>query len=109
MKAGEKTKSQLRVTLFPDSAGKSKMWVAQCLDYDLIAQGATPEQAQQSFMRVLRSHVCLALANGETPFECIVTKAKKQARRTSVSASRVLESVRVAFGTMDRVRTVAAV
>lgn len=102
-------KANLRVTIFPESAGKSKFWVAQCLDYDLVAQGETVEKAQQSFVRVLRSHVYLALENGEIPFACINTKQTKPTKRTKVSASRVLEGVQIEFGKMNRLKTVQAV
>jgi hypothetical protein len=107
-----KIKAKLKVTLFPDSAGKSKLWVAQCLDYDLVAQGETIEKAQQSFIRVLKGHVHLSLLNGEVPFDCIDTKPTKIGgigKRSKISPSRILEGVQVAFGKMDRLKTVQAV
>ena len=75
----EKQESKIRVVLFPESAGKHSAWVAQCLDYDLVAQGETPEAAQASFQRIMLSHVAISLQHKHTPFLSIAKiEAEKQ-------------------------------
>lgn len=58
----------LRVVLIPERAGGRAGYVAKCLDFELVAQGKTIQAAQESFVRVLRSHIALADEAGEPAF-----------------------------------------
>jgi hypothetical protein len=44
-------------------------WVAQCLNVDVAAQGATIHEAREALAQTLSEHIVLALHNGETPFD----------------------------------------
>src|SRR5688572_7975980 len=111
MKKLEK-RAEIRVVLFPESAGKHTSWVAQCLDYDLVAQGPTPEAAQVSFQRVMYSHVALSLLHRESPFLSIakiVPEKPKQKMRSELTPSRFLKGVQVAFSRLSHPESVSAV
>ena len=43
------------------------MWVAQCLEHDIAAQGPTIEVAQDAFVRVLAAQIAVARHHGEEP------------------------------------------
>jgi hypothetical protein len=62
------TGAPLRVALHSESNGKKSMWVAHCMDFDLVAQGKTVGEAQENFLKTLRAHVYLSMKNGEAPF-----------------------------------------
>lgn len=53
----------LRVLFFK----RTYFWVAQCLEYDIVAQGKTIKEAQESFERVFVSNICINLENGIVP------------------------------------------
>lgn len=78
--------STLRVAMFEESAGEKTMWVAQCLDFDLVAQGKTLEAAQESFRKTLVGHICLALSKGEKPIEIMPFLADTNIVRESSKA-----------------------
>jgi hypothetical protein len=60
---------ELNVLLFPQTGGDKQLWVAQCIDLDFAAQGATIEQAKVNFAGTVDTHFALCLKYGETPFE----------------------------------------
>jgi len=39
-------------------------WVAQCLEYDIVAQGKTQKEAQEAFERVFVSNIIINLEAG---------------------------------------------
>lgn len=49
----------------------TQMWVAQCLEHDLAAQGPSLEEARVAFERTLAAQVQLDLSRGLTPLEGI--------------------------------------
>ena len=53
----------IRVVIFPEG----NHLVAQCLEHDIAAQGATIHELQDSFERTFVSHVVLAIENGQKP------------------------------------------
>lgn len=59
---------ELSVLLFPQKIGDNQLWVAQCVDLDFAAQGATIEQAKANFRSTLDTHIALCLKHGEEPF-----------------------------------------
>jgi predicted RNase H-like HicB family nuclease len=65
----QKTPEALNVMLFPQGCGSEMVWVAQCVTHDFAAQGKTITQAQENFSNTLRTHVILAVQNGEKPLE----------------------------------------
>jgi hypothetical protein len=42
-------------------------WVAQCLDFDIAAQGQSIKEAQESFERVFFGQIALDLEHGRSP------------------------------------------
>jgi predicted RNase H-like HicB family nuclease len=59
---------ELNVLLFPQKSGDNQLWVAQCVDRDFAAQGATIEQAKANFSSTVDTHIALCLKHGEEPF-----------------------------------------
>ena len=53
----------MRVLLFKEDT----IWVAQGLDYDITAHGATPKQANEAFALAYAAQVAMALHLGEEP------------------------------------------
>src|SRR5258708_18077042 len=45
------------------------VWVAQGLDYDITAQGKTPQEADAAFDKIVRAHITKDLKAGKIPFE----------------------------------------
>lgn len=45
------------------------MWVAQCLEYDLAAQGSSIREAQAAFERLFVAQLTVSLEQGVQPFE----------------------------------------
>ena len=108
----EKQESKIRVVLFPESAGKHSAWVAQCLDYDLVAQGETPEAAQASFQRIMLSHVAISLQHKHTPFLSIAkieAEKPKAKTKTELSPARFLKGLQVAYSRLSHPESVPAV
>ena len=54
----------LRVVLIREE----NLWVAQCLEFDIAAQGATIIEAQSSFVRTFVGQALLDVAAGKRPF-----------------------------------------
>jgi len=46
-------------------------WVAECLEYDIGAQGKTIEQAKLAFAKTLASQIVVDIAHGRQPLEGI--------------------------------------
>ncbi len=42
-------------------------WVAQCLEYDVAAQGATIPEAKENFLSTLEAQIRFDLRDGKTP------------------------------------------
>ncbi len=55
---------KLRVLLLKDG----EFWVAQCLEFDLAAQGSTIAEAQQSFVRTFVMQALVDSQAGKQPF-----------------------------------------
>lgn len=53
----------MRILLIPDQ----HVWVAQCIDFDLAAQGATPRDAVERFNRILALQIRLDEEGGKAP------------------------------------------
>lgn len=45
----------------------SSCWVAQCLEYDIVAQGRTLFDAQESFKRAFLTNIIVNVKNGIKP------------------------------------------
>lgn len=46
-------------------------YVAQCLNFDIAAQGKNFEELEKNFADTVMSHIVLALEFDEEPFECL--------------------------------------
>ena len=57
----------LHVLLFKERVGPQDVWVAQCLEHDITAQGDTVREAQKDFERTVRGEIVLALEAGREP------------------------------------------
>jgi hypothetical protein len=47
---------------------KEDGWIAQCLEYDIVAQAQTFTGVNQELERILVSHIAVSLELGRTPF-----------------------------------------
>jgi hypothetical protein len=56
---------EISILLFPDDG----VWIAQCMEYDLNAQGETHEAALESLGRTMAAQAILDWDAGRTPFE----------------------------------------
>lgn len=81
------SKLSITVALREETAGNAKGWVAQCLDYNLVAQGNSMEAAKLSFERVLRSHLILCEKRGEIPL--LGARQTKTTTKAKLNASRL--------------------
>jgi hypothetical protein len=54
----------LHVLLTRDTSSGHEVWIAQCLDHDVIGEGATIDEAQGAFARVLLSEIVVGLERG---------------------------------------------
>lgn len=50
---------------------RNQGWVAQCLEYDIAAQGTTLKEAMNSFERTILARVALDLSKNREPFQGI--------------------------------------
>lgn len=57
-------KFRFQIVLLPEGGE----WVAQCLNVDVAAQGATIHEAREALAKALSEHIVLALHLGEQPF-----------------------------------------
>ncbi len=109
MPANLKNSISIRVALFPEAAGNFEGWIAQCLDFDLIAQGKTVEQAQQSFQRTLAGHVGLCLRKGENPFPANLAKPPKETgKMIALCGLRGLQTCNIAYSRLEKPHNVLA-
>ena len=46
-------------------------WVAQCLEYDIVGQGGSIREAQDSFIRVVQGQLYIDSQRGREPFQGI--------------------------------------
>ncbi|HSY10272.1 MAG TPA: hypothetical protein VK840_05090 [Candidatus Dormibacteraeota bacterium] len=101
----------IRVALSPETAGDFQGWVAECLDFDLVAQGKTVEDAKQSFQRTLIGHIGLSIKNGKNPFWSyaseteITTSSQKLPARLKAD----LRKINIAFSQLERTKTVSVI
>ena len=56
------------ILIVPQSGG---YWIAQCLEYDIMAQGVSAEEAERLWKETLYSHVRVAGKLGKMPLEDI--------------------------------------
>jgi hypothetical protein len=63
-----KTELKLDVLVLREPAGNEEYWVAQCLQYDLVAQAKTLHELKAAFACVLASHIILSLDRKMEPF-----------------------------------------
>ena len=62
-----KTTDGFTVLIVPQSG----MWIAQCLEYDIMAQGQSDKEAQDRWKETLYSHIRVAKKLGKKPFDGI--------------------------------------
>jgi hypothetical protein len=58
----------LRVLLRRESDREQEQWVAQCLEYDIAAQGRSLSEVKSRFERTVMGNVVLSLRHDEFPF-----------------------------------------
>jgi hypothetical protein len=95
----------IRVALFQEKAETFTGWVAQCLDFDLVAQGQTVKEAQESFQRTFMGHVALSQHRRQNPFSGIL--AQRPTRKASSAID--LGKIRIAYSQLERPHTVPVV
>lgn len=62
---------ELHVLLYQEAAGDQLVWIAQCLNHDIVAYGASVVEAQRSFQSTLASEIAVAIARGQTPLQAV--------------------------------------
>ena len=58
---------RLNVLVLRESAGDKAYWVAQCLEYDIVAQAETIQDLQCKFVHLLATNIILGLQRGIEP------------------------------------------
>lgn len=58
----------VNAVIFKDDAG---LWVAHCVDYDIVATAKTPEDVVKSFIRSVAANVCINIELGNSGLENI--------------------------------------
>ena len=58
----------LRVLLQRESDREQEKWVAQCLEYDIAAQGQSLSEVKSRFERTIMGNIVLSLEHDEFPF-----------------------------------------
>lgn len=58
-------KKRIRVVLFQEEG----QWVAQCLEYDIAAQGTTIDEAQNEWARTFKGYIALSEENNVEPLQ----------------------------------------
>src|SRR5436189_4902715 len=66
-----KNRFRIRVLLFEEEVGNCKLWVAQGLEYDIVAQGKTIEAARTAFERTFMTQVCIDIEHERKPFQSV--------------------------------------
>ena len=61
------TVRRLRVLVFEESPST---WVAQAVEYDIAAQGHTPENAVEQVLKVLQAHINFDRRHNREPLSC---------------------------------------
>jgi len=67
--------NELRLTILLRRSGSA--WIAQCLEYDVAAQGPTPEVCKQRFMNTMSSRILRDLAQGRVPLADLTQAPKR--------------------------------
>ena len=62
---------RLNVLVLREPAGLKEYYVAQCLEYDIVAQAETLNDLQCAFMQLLATNIVLALERGIEPLSNI--------------------------------------
>ena len=86
---------------------EGKSWVAQCLEFDITAQGKTPKDAKKTFENTLLGQFILDVEQGKKPLEGIPQTPKiyfdliervkpRQQERKSIYVPQSIPSVRAA-------------
>ena len=58
----------VKAVIFKDEGG---LWVASCVDYDIVATAKTPEAVMKSLIRTVASNVCVNMELGKRGLENI--------------------------------------
>ena len=59
----------LRVFIYQEKEGENEWWIAQGLEYDMVAQGSTLREVMKAFERTIASQIMFDVQNGKIPFE----------------------------------------
>lgn len=70
------------------------LWVAQCLEYDIAAQGPTVDAAKEAFVRAFAAQIAVALHHGEEPLATFGPAPRYYWDRFS-EAQRLAEPIRI--------------
>ena len=67
------TEFGISAVIFPEG----EWWLAQCLEYDIVAQAKTLLELRHELQRVLISHIAVSEELGRKPFEGLEPAPKK--------------------------------
>ena len=77
------------VLLFQEAAQQEIKWVAQCVNYDLAAQGTSIDDALSSFEKIIIGQMMLDIESNKKPFEDMSETPKEL--KNKFNEARVLE------------------
>lgn len=62
---------QISAIIYPEADADRRVWIAQCLEFDIVSQGNTIEQVLNRLARNIAATVCVCEEQGLKPFEGI--------------------------------------
>ena len=62
---------EVRVIIYPEADDHHRVWIAQCLEYDIVSQGNTIEQVLNRLSRNFAATIYVSEEQGKQPFEGI--------------------------------------
>lgn len=68
---------EFRVLILRERAGEEDLWVAQCLEHDIVAQGKTFAEMRHAFEMTVLAEVQLAIDRNEKPLQGIPAAPEK--------------------------------
>ena len=68
---------KISAIVYPESDGERRVWIAQCLEYDIVSQGETIEKVMNRLARDIAATICVSDQEGKKAFEGISEAPRK--------------------------------
>ena len=76
---------RVSILLCKEGSGEDSGWVAQCLEYDITAQGKTIQDAKKAFGKTFVGQILVDLKHGKAPLQGIKKAPKEYWDKWNVS------------------------